>query len=221
MFYTIYSMCVLTLTLCIVVKPTSVNLTNKLKVFSSSTQYNLTCIVAGSVPDTEIRWTQNNRPFKRGMVSLRFRGVRGPVVRGVEGNQSGMSLALARRVKSLSYLWLFHWHFDNLHLSHNHLDGEEREEHPLCAIGEHFSNRFHSILFLPSPNSCQLVRAMDASYPLCHFTHNPKTMAPCSNARAPIPDYRTRPSRTRSCWMSFVSGLSSGIQPYTEKHIQV
>lgn len=51
------------------VKPTSVNLTNKLKVFSSSTQYNLTCIVAGSVPDTEIRWTQNNRPFKRGTVS--------------------------------------------------------------------------------------------------------------------------------------------------------
>ncbi|XP_068157279.1 uncharacterized protein side-III [Drosophila tropicalis] len=50
-------------------KPTSVNLTNKLKVFSSSTQYNLTCIVAGSVPDTEIRWTQNNRPFKRGMLS--------------------------------------------------------------------------------------------------------------------------------------------------------
>ncbi|XP_030239425.1 uncharacterized protein LOC115562305 isoform X2 [Drosophila navojoa] len=50
-------------------KPTSVNLTNKLKVFSSSTQYNLTCIVAGSVPDTEIRWTQNNRPFKRGTLS--------------------------------------------------------------------------------------------------------------------------------------------------------
>ncbi|XP_017848372.1 uncharacterized protein LOC108603787 [Drosophila busckii] len=50
-------------------RPTSVNLTNKLKVFSSSTQYNLTCIVAGSVPDTEIRWTQNNRPFKRGTLS--------------------------------------------------------------------------------------------------------------------------------------------------------
>ncbi|XP_030369945.1 uncharacterized protein LOC115620710 [Scaptodrosophila lebanonensis] len=50
-------------------KPTSVNLTNKLKVFSSGTQYNLTCIVAGSVPDTEIRWTQNNRPFKRGVLS--------------------------------------------------------------------------------------------------------------------------------------------------------
>ncbi|KAH8276880.1 hypothetical protein KR026_002075 [Drosophila bipectinata] len=50
-------------------KPTSVNLTNKLKVFASNTQYNLTCIVAGSVPDTEIKWTQNNRPFKRGMLS--------------------------------------------------------------------------------------------------------------------------------------------------------
>ncbi|XP_070073581.1 uncharacterized protein side-III isoform X2 [Drosophila takahashii] len=50
-------------------KPTSVNLTNKLKVFASNTQYNLTCIVAGSVPDTEIKWTQNNRPFKRGQLS--------------------------------------------------------------------------------------------------------------------------------------------------------
>ncbi|XP_053968368.1 uncharacterized protein LOC128869772 [Anastrepha ludens] len=50
-------------------KPTSVNLTNKLKVFSSGTQYNLTCVVAGSVPDTEIRWTQNNRPFKRGTLT--------------------------------------------------------------------------------------------------------------------------------------------------------
>ncbi|XP_049303041.1 uncharacterized protein LOC105233944 isoform X1 [Bactrocera dorsalis] len=49
--------------------PTSVNLTNKLKVFSSGTQYNLTCVVAGSVPDTEIRWTQNNRPFKRGTLT--------------------------------------------------------------------------------------------------------------------------------------------------------
>lgn len=76
-------------------KPTSVNLTNKLKVFSSSTQYNLTCIVAGSVPDTEIRWTQNNRPFKRGMVSL------------VQGNQSGMTLALARRVSSHCHIYDF------------------------------------------------------------------------------------------------------------------
>ncbi|XP_037810114.1 putative uncharacterized protein DDB_G0282133 isoform X3 [Lucilia sericata] len=50
-------------------KPTSVNLTNKQKVFSTGTQYNLTCIVEGSVPDTEIKWTQNNRPFKRGTLS--------------------------------------------------------------------------------------------------------------------------------------------------------
>lgn len=76
-------------------KPTSVNLTNKLKVFSSSTQYNLTCIVAGSVPDTEIRWTQNNRPFKRGTVSL------------VQGNQSGHDLALARRVSSHCHIYDF------------------------------------------------------------------------------------------------------------------
>ncbi|XP_061400254.1 synaptogenesis protein syg-2-like, partial [Musca vetustissima] len=50
-------------------KPTSVSLTNKLKVFSTGVQYNLTCIVEGSVPDTEIKWTQNNRPFKRGSLS--------------------------------------------------------------------------------------------------------------------------------------------------------
>ncbi|XP_067623332.1 uncharacterized protein side-III [Eurosta solidaginis] len=52
-------------------KPTSVSLTNKPKVFSSGTQYNLTCVVAGSVPDTEIRWTQNNRPFKRGTLTTK------------------------------------------------------------------------------------------------------------------------------------------------------
>ncbi|XP_059219664.1 uncharacterized protein LOC106091693 isoform X2 [Stomoxys calcitrans] len=50
-------------------KPTSVSLTNKQKVFSTGMQYNLTCIVEGSVPDTEIKWTQNNRPFKRGTLS--------------------------------------------------------------------------------------------------------------------------------------------------------
>ncbi|XP_037943815.1 synaptogenesis protein syg-2-like [Teleopsis dalmanni] len=57
-------------------KPTSVNLTNKQKVFSSGTLYNLTCIVTGSVPDTEIRWTQNNRPFKRGTLSTSHNGNR-------------------------------------------------------------------------------------------------------------------------------------------------
>lgn len=53
----------------ITVRPTLVNLTNKLKVFSSGNSYNLTCVVDGSVPDTEIKWTQNNHPFKRGIVS--------------------------------------------------------------------------------------------------------------------------------------------------------
>lgn len=35
----------------------------------ADTEYTLNCEVIGSVPDTDIRWTQNNRPFKRGQVS--------------------------------------------------------------------------------------------------------------------------------------------------------
>lgn len=150
-------------------KPTSVNLTNKLKVFSSSTQYNLTCIVAGSVPDTEIRWTQNNRPFKRGTVSR---------------------LQLDLTKNQLSYMWLA---IDIL-IS--------------CTCGcDHFSNRFHFTLSRSLLYSCRRARAMDASYPLCHFIHNLKTMALCSNVRAQILDYKIQPSRTRSCWMSCVSGI--------------
>lgn len=50
------------------VKPLSVNISVKPKQLISEGEYNLTCIVNGSVPDTEIKWTQNNRPFKRGQV---------------------------------------------------------------------------------------------------------------------------------------------------------
>ncbi|XP_055848282.1 uncharacterized protein LOC129913564 isoform X2 [Episyrphus balteatus] len=55
-------------------RPTTVNLTAKPKVLSSATQYNLTCIVDGSVPDTDIKWTQNNRPFKRGTIQTTQNG---------------------------------------------------------------------------------------------------------------------------------------------------
>lgn len=33
-------------------------------------EYSINCEVEGSVPDTDIRWMQNNRPFSRGKVSL-------------------------------------------------------------------------------------------------------------------------------------------------------
>lgn len=49
-------------------KPTLVNMSGKVKNFISETDYTLECNVEGSIPDTEIRWTQNNRPLKRGMV---------------------------------------------------------------------------------------------------------------------------------------------------------
>lgn len=51
------------------VKPLSVNISVKPKHLISQVEFNLTCIVNGSVPDTDIKWTQNNRPFKRGQVS--------------------------------------------------------------------------------------------------------------------------------------------------------
>lgn len=51
------------------VKPTSINITSKPKHFASEIEYSIHCEVVGSIPDTEIRWTQNNRPFKRGKVS--------------------------------------------------------------------------------------------------------------------------------------------------------
>lgn len=55
--------------LCHIVKPTSINITSKPKHFASEIEYSINCEVDGSIPETEIRWTQNNRPFKRGKVS--------------------------------------------------------------------------------------------------------------------------------------------------------
>lgn len=52
-----------------IVKPTSINITSKPKHFASEIEYSINCEVDGSIPETEIRWTQNNRPFKRGKVS--------------------------------------------------------------------------------------------------------------------------------------------------------
>lgn len=52
------------------VKPTSINITSKPKHFASENEYSIDCEVDGSIPETDIRWTQNNRPFKRGRVSL-------------------------------------------------------------------------------------------------------------------------------------------------------
>jgi len=50
-------------------KPTSINITSKPKQFISELEYSINCEVEGSIPDTEIRWTQNNRPFKRGKIT--------------------------------------------------------------------------------------------------------------------------------------------------------
>ncbi|XP_055382645.1 uncharacterized protein LOC129612864 isoform X2 [Condylostylus longicornis] len=49
-------------------KPLHVNISEKPKVLISEVEYNLTCYVGGSVPETDIKWTQNNRPFKRGKI---------------------------------------------------------------------------------------------------------------------------------------------------------
>uniref|UniRef100_A0A336MVY2 CSON007912 protein n=1 Tax=Culicoides sonorensis TaxID=179676 RepID=A0A336MVY2_CULSO len=55
-------------------KPISTNIINKPRQFTSNTEYSIDCDVIGSVPDTEIRWTQNNRPFTRGKVHLSSNG---------------------------------------------------------------------------------------------------------------------------------------------------
>lgn len=43
-----------------------------MKQFLSETEYTLSCDVEGAVPETDIKLTQNNRPFKRGKVSPRL-----------------------------------------------------------------------------------------------------------------------------------------------------
>lgn len=51
-------------------KPISTSLVHKPKQLVTETQISLSCEVQGSVPDTDIKWTQNNRVFERGTVSL-------------------------------------------------------------------------------------------------------------------------------------------------------
>lgn len=58
------------------VKPTSINITSKPKHFASEIEYSINCEVDGSIPETDIRWTQNNRPFKRGKVSSNYQRLR-------------------------------------------------------------------------------------------------------------------------------------------------
>lgn len=50
------------------VKPISINITAKPKQFVADVEYSINCEVDGSMPETDIRWTQNNRPFTRGKV---------------------------------------------------------------------------------------------------------------------------------------------------------
>lgn len=53
----------------VTVKPISTSLVYKPKQLVTETQISLSCQVEGSVPDTDIKWTQNNRLFERGSVS--------------------------------------------------------------------------------------------------------------------------------------------------------
>ncbi|XP_055695967.1 uncharacterized protein LOC129797437 isoform X2 [Lutzomyia longipalpis] len=50
-------------------KPLTVNISDKPRQLVSETEYSLRCDVNGSIPDTEIKWMQNNRPFKRGKIN--------------------------------------------------------------------------------------------------------------------------------------------------------
>jgi hypothetical protein len=52
------------------VKPISTSIVHKPKQLVTESQITLSCEVEGSVPDTDIKWTQNNRAFERGTVSF-------------------------------------------------------------------------------------------------------------------------------------------------------
>lgn len=52
------------------VRPISTSIVHKPKQLATESQITLSCEVEGSVPDTDIKWTQNNRVFERGSVSL-------------------------------------------------------------------------------------------------------------------------------------------------------
>uniref|UniRef100_A0A182VEK5 Ig-like domain-containing protein n=1 Tax=Anopheles merus TaxID=30066 RepID=A0A182VEK5_ANOME len=51
-------------------KPLSASLSSKPKQLISNQEYVLACNVAGSVPETDIKWMQNNRPFTKGKIKL-------------------------------------------------------------------------------------------------------------------------------------------------------
>lgn len=51
------------------VKPISTSIVHKPKQLVTESQITLSCEVEGSVPDTDVKWTQNNRVFERGTVS--------------------------------------------------------------------------------------------------------------------------------------------------------
>lgn len=74
----IWKLCKLFLTLCFLahsflndstVRPISTSIVHKPKQLATESQITLSCEVEGSVPDTDIKWTQNNRVFERGNVS--------------------------------------------------------------------------------------------------------------------------------------------------------
>ncbi|KAG5671866.1 hypothetical protein PVAND_002037 [Polypedilum vanderplanki] len=50
-------------------KPISTSIVHKPKQLVTESQITLSCEVEGSVPDTEIKWTQNNRLFERGTIT--------------------------------------------------------------------------------------------------------------------------------------------------------
>lgn len=50
-------------------KPVSTSIVHKPKQLVTESQITLSCEVEGSVPDTDVKWTQNNRLFERGTVS--------------------------------------------------------------------------------------------------------------------------------------------------------
>ncbi|XP_055627743.1 uncharacterized protein LOC129769468 [Toxorhynchites rutilus septentrionalis] len=49
-------------------KPVTTTMSSKPKQLISEQEYTLACDVEGSVPDTDIRWMQNNRPFMKGKI---------------------------------------------------------------------------------------------------------------------------------------------------------
>ncbi|CRK88280.1 CLUMA_CG002059, isoform B [Clunio marinus] len=82
-------------------RPISTSIVHKPKQLATESQITLSCEVEGSVPDTDIKWTQNNRVFERGSSCFEAAGRPEPVVQWFSGSTpipTGGGVSMGRHV---------------------------------------------------------------------------------------------------------------------------